>query len=153
MAERVTEFFAVTKTSLYRVRAERSEPNGVPLVQKISQRADSAIAVGGRLLGGTHVAITRRGLFLYCQAYSHRSWSDERPQRLEQVDSWLWGDHTSPIIGLFLDKHEANACFAASRRQCCDRRWREATSATLATIGDDHPVFIISRSPVLAVIC
>lgn len=132
------EFFAVTQTSVYLVSSEKDE-KGVPIVEKIALRGPSAVAKGGRLHNGQFVGIMKDQINLYFAEYRNG-----RPERPEYVSTSHWGGHTSPVSALFLDRQAALRCFRF-KRQDCDLRWRKETEEVLAAIGDDHPVFIVSK--------
>lgn len=136
------EFYAVTLTSIYRVRDARDE-YGWPMVEKIGRRARSYLPIGGRLENGYFVGIRKSGLVLYHTEVTLTGGSEDRA-RPEEVSRYLWGTSTSKIVALFLTEREARDCLAAVDRQGCDARWRAQTEAVLAAIGDDHPVFILS---------
>jgi len=146
MRERLHEFFAVTETSVYRVR-DMLDNGGTPFVEKVSQRSPSRVDVGDRLKNGSLVAVTKRGLFLYHDDLPCRGRALNRPARLEELGALLIGDHTSPVVGLFLDQREALDCLNWGPGALNERRWEKCTKAVIEAIGDDHPVFTISRHP------
>ena len=137
------EFFAVTRNSLYRVSREKAEHN-IPIVEQIAAHFKSDLLKDGRLHGGYYVGITKDGLVLYYEDYL----PGQKPshiQRPEMVNVAQWGDHTSYVVALFLNKDEALNCFNSSDDlKQCDPRWRVQTEETLEVIGDNHPVFILS---------
>ncbi len=136
--EFLREFFAVTETSVYRISSERDE-KGWPIVEKIALRGESAVKLGGRLHNGHFVGIMKDEINLYDAV-----WREGRPQRPDEVNIVHWGGHTSPIVGLFLNRKEAMRCFKSKNQKNCDSRWRKQTEETLKAIGDNHPVFILS---------
>lgn len=139
----IHDFFAVTRTSVYRVTDQKDE-NHTPIVEKIALRGTSAVSVGERLKDGGLVGITRwGGIILYDE--DHYSKSRKRPLRPEEVNIVFWGGHTSPVVALFLKEDEAMNCFNSENLQDRDQRWREQTEEVLTAIGDSHPVFILSR--------
>ncbi len=147
------EFFAVTMTSVYHVSATKDE-RSQPIVEKIALRGESAIGIGNRLTGGSVVGITRLGILLYLEDYSPYS-DHKRLQRPEEVNTTYWGGMTSSIVALFLDKDEALACFS-ELADCicltkCDPQWQKQTEAVLVAIGNEHPVFVISADPIMAI--
>jgi len=146
MKNRLREFYAVTNTSVYLVSEER-DPDGTPTVEKIALRSDSSIPVGGRLKYGHLVAVTPRGVFLYHEDFSPYSGPRDRPQRPEEVNTRYWGGSTSPVVGLFLNRPDAVGCLAWGSRQMHDPVWWSHTMMVVKAIGDDHPVFILSRHP------
>jgi hypothetical protein len=137
--EKLDRFFAVTKTSTYRVESEKGE-NRDPIVEKIALRGESRVQIGGRLHNGDFVGIMKGGLVLYIEDHP----KDGRIQKPEEVNTAFWGGHTSPIIGLFLELEEAMACHNSENLEICDSRWRKETEETLRAIGNNHPVFILS---------
>ena len=141
----IHEFFAVTKTSVYRVSDERGE-NNWPIVEKIALRGESETPVGGRLRNGCLVGIMGgklSGIYLYDQDHPRRG-SVQPP---EMVNNVFFGSRTSRLVALFLEKEAAIKCSDSNDPRPLDPRWRKQTNETLNAIGDDHPVFIISRSP------
>jgi len=55
------------------------------------------------------------------------------------VNTRYWGGNTSDIIGLFLERKDAEACFQVGNLIPLDPRWRTQTIATLQAIGSEHP--------------
>jgi len=137
--EKLDRFFAVTKTSVYRVESEKDE-NRDPIVEKIALRGVSRLSVGGRLHNGDFVGIMKAGLVLYIEDHPKSG----RIQKPEEVNTAFWGGHTSAIVGLFLEKDDAMNCNHTPFLQICDPRWRKETEKTLRAIGENHPVFILS---------
>jgi len=131
-------------TSVYLVSGERDE-KGYPIVEKIALKGESKVPVGGRLKNGYLVGITRDGILLYDEDHPR----PDKPQDPKEVNIAFWGGHTSPIVALFLNKEEAIECLNSSGLQNCDSRWRKQTEETLKAIGENHPVFILSKySPI-----
>ena len=144
MAEHIGEFFAVTKTSIYRV-IEIEE--GEVAALKIALKGDSKIPVGRDLCEGTGSMIAICDVL---QAYMpekygilHQLTGFER--KLESVNTRFWGDHSGSIIALFKTQSEAEECFKLDDAKPCDARWWNKTKEVLSAIGDDHPSFYISR--------
>jgi len=135
----VHEFFAVTETSVY-VISDKKDESGVPTVEKIALRGKSKIPVWGRLRNGSLVGITKERILLY-----EGNRRDGRWQRPDEVNTVFWGGGTSQIIALFLKKEEAIACSNSENLEAWDSRWEKKTNETLKSIGDNHPVFVLSR--------
>ena len=146
MDDRLREFFAVTLTSVYRV-SDRRDADGIPLVEKIAQRGSSAVAVGGRLKSGSLIGVTKRGIYLYDDDLPYPGRPGGRPARPEEVDVLFWADHTSPVVGLFLNEADARGCLDWGHGREHDPVWWSHTMAVIKAIGDDHPTFILSRDP------
>jgi len=126
----IHEFFAITKgtnaQSMYRVLDQKDE-KGMPIVEKIALEGSSGIPLGGKLKGGTHLLISRLGIF---------------PSSKNNAT----GGGTTPIVALFLRKDEAMECFKMLDFHWLDLRWRKKTEEVLEMIGNNHPVFILSDS-------
>jgi len=137
--EKLDRFFAVTKTSAYRVESEKDE-NRDPIVEKIALRGESRVQVGECLHNGDFVGIMKGGLVLYLEDHPKSG----RIQKPEEVNTAFWGGHTSAIIGLFLRVEGAMICHDSKNLEICDPRWRKETEETLRAIGNSHPVFILS---------
>lgn len=134
----IREFFAVTKTSLYRISVNWKDEKGEPEIEKIALKGESSVPIGGMITGGNLVGITKRGIVSYNNSSKNR-------YRPEQVNILHHGGTTSPITALFIKVGEAKICFFESKNfQNCDPRWRKQTEEVLAAIGDNHPVFILS---------
>ena len=138
----ISEFFAVTMTSVYHVTDRKDEDN-IPIVEKIALKGESSIPIGSRLLGGHLVGITEIGIILYYEDYSPWTGAPERTQRAMQVNTRMWGGKTSPIVSLFLDKKEALSCLESESLEEFDSRWKKQTEEVLEVIGKDHPTFIV----------
>jgi hypothetical protein len=129
-------FFAVTLTSLYWV-TDRKDQHDWPIVMKIGIAGQSNIPVNAMLKNGTMVGITGPvGIMLY-----HPSSRSRLP---EMVNVESWGDHTSPLVGLFLSEIGARECLATENRVVCDPRFIEETRKVIDAIGSNHPVFVIA---------
>jgi hypothetical protein len=135
----IHEFFVVTETSVYLVTDKKDE-NGTPIVKKIVLKGQSKIPVGGRLKNGNLVGITKERILLYEGEMRNGRW-----QRPEEVNTAFWGGGTSQIIALFLKKEEAMKCFNSENLEAWDRRWKKQTEETLKSIGNNHPVFVLSE--------
>ncbi len=131
-------FYAVTRSgSIYRISDEFWGPDNWPSVERIYPASlPSDKEVPFRLRDGHTVGITRkRGVVLYDRG---------KLVEAELVNMFYWGGHTSPVVGLFLDQSEAEACRAAGSQQRWDERWRQQTLAVLDEIGPHHSVFVPS---------
>ena len=135
--DEIHEFFAVTQTSVYRVTDEDGE-NGWPIVEKIALMGESEIPIGRRLTDGYNVGIMKKGIVMFSSSKRHRE--------PELVNVYYWGGKTSSIIALFLKKNKAMECFNSENTTVCDPRWKNETLETLGKIGNDHSVFILSRT-------
>lgn len=135
------EFFAVTGTSVYHVKAKGDD--GYPVAEKIVLRGGSDVLVGQRLENGTMVAVCNM-LVAYIPEGGGIT-SLER--RIEMVNTRWWGGHSSQIVALFLTKEEALACFEKASLFPSDPEWRTETLAVVEAIGDDHPAFYVCRYP------
>ena len=131
----IHEFFAVTRTSVYRVTDEEGE-NGWPIVEKIALRGESEIPIGKRLTEGYNVGIMKKGIVMFSSSRKHRE--------PELINVYHWGGKTSSIIALFLKENRAMECFNSKNTTVCDPRWKNETLETLDKIGNDHSVFIPS---------
>ena len=134
------EFWTVTQTSLYRVSDERDD-YGTPVVEKIGKGEESDIDTGEQLgmdnAGGSNVGITGyKGIVLY---------DSENGMPAEGINRLYHGAHTSLIVALFLRLEDALFCFSNSDRIPLDPIWRKNTEEVLAAIGEDHPVFVVSK--------
>lgn len=130
---KLDRFFAVTASlSIYLVSSETDR--GIPIVKKIylDPRSLSKVGAGEWLIGGSFVYINHRGIFLFDRGASR--------VRAEEC-----GDHSSPIVALFLDRKAAFECIRTANLQPADPRWKEQTLEVLAAIGNDHPTFILSK--------
>lgn len=141
------KFYAVSKTSTYRVTDKKDE-HGWPIVEKIAIRTGvkSSVAVGERLENGSLVGITGDGMVLYNEQHPNPG----KIQKPEEVTNAFMGGRTSPIVALFLRQEEAIECMNSSGLEGCDPRWQNKTKEVVGAIGDNHPVFILSKwEPVL----
>ena len=135
----ISEFFAVTLTSIYHVTVDDS---GNAVAMKIALKGKSEIGIGHRLGGGTMLAVGDR-LLAYVPEGGGITSYERNP---EKVNTKWWGDMSSGIVALFKAEQEAFACFKQSDLKPYDGRWVEQGLAVLQEIGDDHPAFYICRS-------
>ena len=142
MKERLKAFFVITtNSSLYRVSSMK-DGSGFPIIEKIAMRRrgpGSRVEIGTRIKDGQFVGIMRLGIVLYNQ--------ERERQRPEDVNTYHWGGKTPPIVSLFLKEEDARRCINRNGLRLCDPRWKNQTAEVLAVIGDNHPVFIVSRDP------
>jgi len=133
------KFFAVTHTSLYESSYKEGE---LPLLQKIllKEGCSSKVEAGGILENGSLVGICNSRIFLYDNPAGSENRID--PAELSTLEI---GGYTSLITALFLRKKEARACLKADNLLRCDPRWANQTRETVTAIGDDHPVFVVSK--------
>jgi hypothetical protein len=131
------EFWAVTQGGIYHVTVEKT-PEGTPTVEKIqSFRQNRDAPLGGHLTGGSTVAITVIGIFLYNQG--------GRSRQPQDVNITAWGGGTSQIVGLFLSLEKATAAAANKPPlNIHDPRWQKETFEVLDAIGNNHPFFVVS---------
>ena len=139
------EFFAVTTTSVYKV-TDQIDDKGFPIVEKIALKGESSVPVGARLQNGDLVGISKDRICLYSDE-DDNTYPTKRTQRrsAEEVNTRFWGGGTSPIIALFFNEDEALKCLNTPDLEICDVRWRKQTEEVLATIGNNHPVFVLSK--------
>ncbi len=137
----MNRFYAVTKTSVYKIEGRRNEESGEADVQKIALRGESRVGVGERLRNGDFVGIMKMGIVLYRENNPQSGGMIQPPEAVP-----FWGGHTSPIIGLFLRLEEAITCHNSPEKRTCDPRWRKQTEETLQEIGENHPVLRVSVS-------
>lgn len=131
----ITEFFAVTTTSLYRVKWY--EHAGQVQIIKTGLAGNSDIPIGAVLPGGYFVGIAKSYITQY-------GTSERIPPEL--VDQSEWGGVTSPIVGLFLSDSEARECLRSGELTVLNPFWRTQTEKTIRAIGPDHPVFVFSKN-------
>ncbi|TSC51845.1 MAG: hypothetical protein LiPW41_792 [Parcubacteria group bacterium LiPW_41] len=112
----ITEFFAVTRTSIYQIIYD--EKTGVVTLEKVYLKGKSAILVGFKMSPKWSQVVIGRSIF----------WDD-------------W--NSSPIAGLFATFEEAKECIESENPIDSDARWETQTRAILDSIGDTHPVFKI----------
>ena len=138
------EFFAVTRTSLYHVRAKSED--GLPSAIKIALYGDSSILVGHKLMYSSQmIAVGNRIMGYIPEKYgaTHPLVGIERDFHL--INTRYWGESTSGVVALFTEKESAMQCFDEHSSEICDPRWIEDTRKVLDLIGDEHPVFFLPR--------
>ncbi len=136
------EFFAVTMTSVYRVR---DDGEGRGSAEKIALKSTSAFPVGHVLTGGHMIAVCK-----WLMPYRPDD-GDER--RVENIEPSYWGENTSYIVALFLSRKLAMECFETrGELKACDSRWLGETMDVIESIGTEHPVFEFCRNPHLTML-
>lgn len=136
------EFFAVTTTSLYRVKAF-GEDGHYPCAEKLALNGDSKVLVGATLKGGTMLAVAKHLQFYFPEAHSMLSPQTKYVRELELVNNMWWEGGTSLIVALFLKEEDARDCFAQQELLPCDKRWIKKTKEVLERIGEDHSTISI----------
>jgi hypothetical protein len=94
-------------------------------------------------MGGSKVAITASRVVLYYPSGLTSSGGVVTIPTLEETDVNNHGQSIGEIIAYFLKKEEA---LKAQADGDSSRDYEDETIATLRQIGENHPVFIISRS-------
>ncbi len=140
MPGHVQEFFVVTRTSIYQVRAIDHNRGGGPSAMKVAIRGESAVQVGEYLEDGTHVAVCDQ-----LTVYRPHGTGGGTERRIENVNTRYWGGHSSPIVALFATFTEAKTCLESPDLVPSDPRWAKETRVVADAIGDDHPKFYICR--------
>ena len=139
MEKPLSIFFAVTKTSLYKVEIIAQI---FPTLTKLAGREKSDVRVGEVINDGTMLAIARKLIL-----YSPDETDNPSEHRIEYVNPRFWGGRTSDIVALFFEKSDAEECFKSEYRGVCDIHFFKETKKVLDAIGDDHPVFKICHIP------
>jgi len=143
MSEKLlNEFYAVTKTSVYHVKAHSP---WVASATKIALRGESQVAVGQDIAEGGMIAIGK-GL----QAYIPEKYGMSHPltgfeRNPLNINTRYWGWSSSWIVALFKEKEEAMSCFNDTGQQKCDPRWIDSTKQVIKEIGDGHPSFFVFK--------
>lgn len=136
------EFFAVTRTSVYHVKAESED--GAPSATKIALRGNSVVLVGQKLWRSDGMILVGKRLIGYIpEEHGATSPLVGVERDFNRVSSRWWGEGTSSVIALFAKENEAMQCFNESDLEPCDPRWVEQTRQVLNAIGDDHPAFFV----------
>lgn len=143
----LSEFYAVTQTSVYHV-TEKGD-NGIhPAATKIALMGNSPLPIGSKLEGGTLIAICRYLLAFVPEGGGMTSYQREPGQ----VNTRWWGYNSSDIVALFKTRDDAMRCAEHPNLQKTDSRWIDSTVEVLLKIGYDHPSFVISRTPSIALL-
>lgn len=129
-------FFAVTKNSIYQIRHLGDHATARKIA--IKKETPGSIAVGEILPNGTHISIGER-----IAAYNPK----KGERQLELLARKYVGSETSAVVGLFMSRGRAEACFRWEDRKFYDPRWMRETNEVLSAIGEDHPTVYVSRIP------
>lgn len=140
----LTEFFAITMNSVYHVIGQEL---GKPIVTKIQARVEGKIPVGGMLLNGAMLGICRQLQLYFPEGGGLISQVTFFERRLEMVNTYYWGGHTSDIVALCLTEERAMEITNQPDLRPCDPRWLDDTREVIRLIGENHPVFEVCRWP------
>lgn len=142
----ISEFFAVTVTSVYHIRERAGDEYGGS-ARKIALKGESRLLIGAMLEQGNGrlIAIGRSLLAYLPERYGRMNTRTGYEREPAQVNSEWHEGKSSPIIALFAGQEEAMRCFESEDLQPADERWLDSTKKILEKIGDDHPVFVISH--------
>lgn len=152
MSEILSEFFAVTLTSIYKVRAHGDNGELSPYAEKIAIKGESSFPLGHRIDDGSMIAITKSLQAFVPEGHGLSSAMASIERKIENVNIRYWCSGTSPIVGLFLTEEEAVDCFSQSNLEPYDSRWRRQIKEVIDRIGDEHPTICICHHPDLALI-
>ena len=136
-------FFAVTLTSIYHVQAL-----GPLMARAIKIRIRSGVTSGvqvGEDLCRSGTLMLSLGSRLHGFEPYHRI-GGEIERRLDRTPLTNIGPPSSYVVGLFLERHEADACFDTGQAKPLDPRWMRSTRRVTAMIGMNHPSVAIQRS-------
>jgi hypothetical protein len=161
----LSHFFAVTESgSLYRVYSD--DGAGHPGMEKLALFGESTVPAGGKMEGdlSDRIGIMHNvGIVIYFPLSGPHN-----PPRPDLV-TVCWSDvaHTSKIVALFLEEADAKEFLEShfSKSNFLVRLWQNlkdpelslkklakkfksvlCTLATLTTIGDDHPRFVLDSA-------
>jgi len=171
MEEIITEFYAVTITSLYHIvicpekniirrgpvedketgeiTFDYLDPEVVVVMEKIATKSENSSIAVGKSLSSKMLSIGQN-LIPFIPKGGGISLFE---RRIENVDFNYWKGQTSPVVALFFEKYNAELCFNySSDLKPCDIRWIEATKNVLHEIGEDHPRFSICHHEEMALI-
>lgn len=137
----LSEFFAVTETSIYQVRVKGE--NGYPSAVKIALRGKSRCGVGQSLGSGTMIAVGRQIISYIPEKHPAVSQLTGIERNPNLINTGYWRGYTSSVVALFLEEKRAIECFNAPNPEPCDPRWIVETRQVLDAIGDNHPVFYV----------
>ena len=167
MKKILKEFYAVTLTSVYYIQLKGHgvcrgliedkktgelnigylDPEIVPVATKIAIRMKSSMPVGSEIsgemlsIGSSLIMFTPKGGGL-----------SPFERRIEMVNTRYWTGQTSRVVGLFLEREQAENCFKSPDLNSCDFRWIKETKKVLNDIGNDHSRFSICYYPEMALI-
>jgi hypothetical protein len=167
MIQHLDQFFAVTESgSLYRVYSD--DGAGHPGMEKLAPLGESTIPAGGKMEGDVsdRIGIMHDvGIVIY---FPLSRPSDKQPPRPNIVRvAWSEVVHTSKIVALFLEEADAKEFLEShfSKRNFLIKLWQllkdselpskklvkkmkaiYCTLATLTTIEDDHPRFVLDSA-------
>ncbi|MFA5086882.1 MAG: hypothetical protein WC470_01100 [Candidatus Paceibacterota bacterium] len=147
MSEHLRKFFAVTRNSVYRVKAYGEKD--CPYIERI---AATLGCTGTRYNDASMLAIARTLQFYFPEGHSMLSPQTSEERRLEHVNTAWWRTSTSWIVALFLTEEEALACFERPELKPCDPRWIGKTREVVEKIGEDHPKVTICHYPELSLL-
>lgn len=141
----INEFWAVTETSVYHVRANSKYSASAV---KIALKGDSKFPIGKDIAENNMVAIILGHLQTFLpEKHGQLSPMADFERRIELVNTNYWLNQSSRIIALFLTEDEAMTCFNAPDQKCNDPRWNTSTQKVLKEIGHEHPSFYVSTNP------
>lgn len=136
------KFFAVTangsvSTSLY--EAYVGTEIGSPYLLKMGSQGKTSTPVGARFENGTMLCVCNQLQLFVPEGSGALSAACSIERDSVMVSTNYHGGHTSPIVALFLNLEDAQACFDASGgHKFNDERWRDKTLEVLRAIGVDH---------------
>ncbi len=142
--DQLNEFYTVTKHAIYHVKQNGAYPEAT----KIASKKKGTVLVGQKLNGGSMLSVGERLIMFIPEGGGMTSFE----RKIEKVNIGYWGGGTSPIVGLFLQKTDAEECFKHEDIKPADARWRQHSKNVLESIGDDHPGFSVSHHPDFALI-
>lgn len=133
--EPLKEFWAVTKTSLYHVKAPPTAP---PIATKLASKGSSKVGVR-KTIGNGMLAICQSLQWYVPEGGGLGTYEPN----IAKVNTLYWGASTSPIVALFATLETAQACFEKNDLEPGDPRFWESTQEVLDLIGEEHPTVSI----------
>lgn len=137
---KLKEFFAVTATSVYHVKADDKDYGKASII-KIALNKESAFPVGHRLERGYLISV---GSWLMPYVPEGGGGYSSYQRDIGSVNTHWWGQSTSRVVALFLKKEDAMACHQSKDLKPCDERWANETIKVLRAIGENHSEFVIA---------
>lgn len=139
-------FWAVTKTSVYRVGIDEHK-QGVVRKVAILPGKKSAAPVGYTLEGGAMIAVGKIIFPFIPDAHGMVSPVSTMERDPLMVNISYWGQETSGVVALFTNEASAMECGEKADLKHSDPRWREQSEEVLRLVGGDHLCFIVMKDP------
>lgn len=139
------EFYAVTETSVYRIRRTDEGAEAIKIARNAPSQLDVGEKFGDDFIGFCEGRICAYSIFGPALKYEKRIMTNACTVLRPESFSATFNGWTSGLVALFLEEGTVLECHDAENKEIMDTRWIDETISVFRAIGDNDDVFILSE--------